>query len=134
MKDAWNGWKFATKLLLWAFVERVTNAIAMRAKAQDAMLCLEPNCPRDVYDNGFALFHYDIGTDAMVGHWRTEEQRMRGLFGEQFETTGNWLEVPKHAVKFKDAKYSTYGGFTLYAVPLEYARKHLKPWNQRAAA
>jgi hypothetical protein len=48
-------------------VGRALHAIDWHKEASREMLVLKPRRPKDLYDNGYALFAYDINVDAGSG-------------------------------------------------------------------
>lgn len=127
---AWRSFLAAHKFLFWALVALVArwwvellHAINWYQEASREMLVLSPRRPKDVYDNGYALFAYDLGADCWVGHWR-EPNALPGQPGaETYAWRESWSGIPFHEVNFTDMPQIT---FKVRAVSLAWCRKHLK--------
>lgn len=113
-------WKF----LFWAVVAWATNAIYWHREASREQLILRPRRPKDLYDNGYVLFAYDMPSDAWRGYWRTP-QHVHGMAPEEvYEIAGTlWGNVPFHEVEFSDMPEIS---FKVRAVARDWCRNECK--------
>lgn len=110
----------AHKFLFWALVEWATQAIYWHKEASREQLILRPRRPADLYDNGYALFAYDVPYDTWLGHWRFKDQPRGTPSSEVFDIQAPlWGNVPFHEVEFSDMPEIT---FRVRAVSLEWCR------------
>lgn len=125
MNNAWHAWKAASLLLFWSMVEWATCAIALNKKAQRQRTVFHPRTPQELFDNGFAVFIYDISLDCLRGFWRRPDHP-KGQVDEEFWWNPDvQTEVPWHPIHFEESV--GWSGPTPRAVPIECARKNL--WN-----
>lgn len=113
----------ALKFLFWAVVERVTHAIYWHKEASREQLILRPRRPKDLYDNGYALFAYDVSWDAWRGYWRGQNATPGLGADEVYELPmTSWGTVPFHEVEFSDMPAIT---FRVRAVALAWCREQM---------
>jgi hypothetical protein len=127
---ALRGWVAAHKFLFWTVVAVVArwyveklHAVYWHREASREQLVLKPRLPKDLYANGYALFAYDIGADAWVGHWRTANAVPGTPAAETYAWREQWTGIPFHEVDFSDMPQIT---FKVRAVSLEWCRKNLR--------
>lgn len=119
MRIEWASWKAATRCLFWRAVEMVTFAVTMNKQAARQLTALNPDKPQDCFDQGFAVFIYDISWDRWHGYWRKQEEPRYVAIEPQF-TCEKWAGVPWHPVTFKSIPK-----LEGRAVDLEFARERL---------
>ncbi len=127
---AWRGWVAAQKFLFWAiiaaaarwYVEKL-HAVYWHREASRALAVLAPRRPKDLYDQNYALFAYDISVDAWIGHWRTPSAVPGMPAAETYAWREQWTGIPFHEVEFKDMPQIT---FKVRAVSVEWCRANLK--------
>lgn len=124
LKVAARSWIAAQKFLFWAFVAWVTHAIYWHREATREQLILRPRRPKDLYDNGYVLFAYDIPSDAWRGYWRTPSHQHGMAPAEVYQIDGPlWGNVPFHEVEFSDMREIS---FKVRAVALDWCRTECK--------
>ena len=122
IKVAWRGWRAAWAFLFWTVVEAVTRAVYWHKEASRELLILKPRRPKDLYDEGYALFAFDISIDGWVGHWRAPSAKPGTPANEVYCWKDAWDGIPFHEVEFSDMPSIT---FKVRAVSLEWCRQHL---------
>ena len=123
LKVAWRGFVAAHKFLFWSLVEWLTRAIYWHKEASREQLVLKPRKPKDLYDNAYAVFAYDMTRDAWLGYWRTPAHQPGMAPEEMFEIPMSaWGVVPFHEVEFSAMPEIS---FKVRAVALDWCRKHL---------
>lgn len=124
LKVAWCGWLAAQRFLFWAVVTWMTQAIYWHREAAREALVLKPRRPKDLYDNGYALFAYSVDCDAWRGYWRSPAHTHGMAPAEVFEITAAlWGNVPFHEVEFSDMPEIS---FKVRAVARDWCKEHLK--------
>lgn len=124
VRVAWRGWLAAHSFLFWALVEWATRTIYWHKEASREQLILKPRRPKDLYDNGYALFAYDMTWDAWRGYWRTPGHQPGMAPEEMFEIPmAAFGTVPFHEVEFSAMPEIS---FKCRAVALDWCREHLK--------
>lgn len=114
MRDALVAWMASTRYLLWAAVEALTRAVTLNKEAQRRMAILKPRTPQELFDEGYALFAYNIGSDMYDGVWRDQVGTLPEIF-----MAPNFRGVAWHPVEIN--------GMPLRAVSLEVARENYRP-------
>lgn len=132
VRVAWRGWLAAHAFLFWALVEWATRAIYWNKEASREALVFNPRKPKDLYDNGYALFAFDIATSAWKGYWRRRDAQPGQPSDEVYELLETqWEYVPFHEVEFSDMPHIT---FKVRAVSLDWCRKQGIAADMEAAA
>ena len=123
VKVAWRSFIAAHKFLFWALVEWATRTIYWHKEASREMLILKPKRPKDLYDNGYVLFAYDIQWDAWRGYWRKPDAEPGMAPAELYEIPMTAFgTVPFHEVEFSAMPEIS---FKVRAVTLDWCREHL---------
>lgn len=117
---AFAAWRSATKLLWWTFVQSLSGAVIANAKASAQMAGLNPRTPRDCWRAGYALFRFDLTSDAWQGSGPTEP----GHYSLPKYQCADWSVVPWHLVEFSEATHLNRE--EIRAVSLAYCEAHLK--------
>lgn len=127
---AWRAFVTAHKFLFWAIVAMVArwwveflHAIHWHQEASRELLVINPRTPKDAYDNGYALFAYDIAVDCWVGHWRSKDATKGSAADETYAWREQWTGIPFHEVEFSKMPEIT---FKIRAVSVDWCRKQLR--------
>lgn len=120
VKVAWRSWLAAHRFLFWAVIEAVTRSIYWWKEANRELLILKPRTPQDLYENGYALFAYDVTRAGWIGHWRAPGTPPGTLVPPLFRLLDSqWGYVPFHEVEFSDMPHIT---FKVRAVSVDWCR------------
>lgn len=127
---AWRSFLAAHKFLFWALVATVArwwvellHAVNWYQEASRELLVMSPRRPKDAYDNGFALFAYDMSVDCWIGHWRAPNAVPGTPAAETYAWRESWNGIPFHEVNFSEMPEIS---FKVRAVSLAWCREHLK--------
>lgn len=123
VKAAWRGVVASHKFFFWALIAWATQAVYWFQEASREQLILRPRVPKDLYDNGYALFAFDINSDSWKGYWRRPDAQPGQLADENFYLLeSQWDYVPAHDVEFSNMPHLTY---PMRAVSLAWCRENV---------
>lgn len=121
---AWKSLVAAHRFLFWTVVAWATATIHWNKEANRELLILNPRRPKDLYDEGYVLFAYDLTWDGWRGYWRTPQHVSGMAPAEVFEIVETqWGGVPFHQVEFSDMPHIS---FKVRAVSLEWCRANCR--------
>lgn len=121
---AWVAWKAATRFMFWTLVEVVSGAVSAKKEAARNITGLRPATPKEAFAAGYALFVFELHSDAWNGIWRASNDST--YISPMFECR-DWHGIPWHRVEFTSP--TVYLTSECRAVELKYAQKHLR-YNQ----